>query len=707
MMSQDKKVAAETKLTEEEKRFEEKKAMNPYIAGFIESMAKTNTEKITKEILEGLSEDTGDSDSYDVESGSEDSEDRPWRPSHSIFGKSTIKQSHLESMRGRYFRDMSIVRAGGDNNVPAPKENEVVIYRSFLKAGLRFPLSKFVVEVLKICQIFLHQITPEAVIRMGIFVWAVRSQGLEPSAKCFCSMHELTYETKATCKEQYHNNFGCYGFTARPNASYPVPTYRKRWPGAWMEEWFYVKNDLKTREDIKEIIMRPIWSRFGLRRPKVEIDEAAEACQKAFGTVCFFIGTRDLVQEHITYIIWPLLDSWEMPKETLTDSGEGELVQLKYTFRYGDKFDELNDEWLKCIEATSDELLGSYAKAEDNALSSSFGGRGKKRLNRVFDAIGFVYPDYCYPLRGRGKKRRVAASATSDEPTPKSKKLKVLTHQPRYIEPAVIPEFGWETSSAADPKEPIPPTQKAEEPATMPKASLAEQAESKTGKDKAEEPKTEGTKMIEILSPSVEVTVPKIKKGLAATPKRRRMANVLDVLESIKASSSTPSGKIAEASKMQIKAETKSTEVEAVVSQASAEAGPSEPAEKKPSEIEEKVAEEEAIEQTLPEKVTAPAPEALKESIEYIIRNASRKRLSKEEEREAQHYAQKLKYPKGALVFNDSGEEDFLYCLPDSKEISVCREMGRSFGFPTLEDGLSVLSKDELADSLAYNSIKV
>jgi hypothetical protein len=33
--------------------------------------------------------------------------------------------------------------------------------------------------------------------------------------------------------------------------------------------------------------------------------------------------------------------------------------------------------------------------------------------------------------------------------------------------------------------------------------------------------------------------------------------------------------------------------------------------------------------------------------------------------------------------------------------------MSRSFGFPTLEDGLSVLSKNELADSLAYNSIKV
>ena len=110
-----------------------------------------------------------------------------------------------------------------------------------MKAGLRFPLSKFLVEVLKIFQIFLHQITPEAIIRMGLFVWAVRSQGLEPSAKCFCSMHELLYETKATGKEQYHNNFGCYGFIARSNASYPVPTFRKSGPGSGWRNGFMSK----------------------------------------------------------------------------------------------------------------------------------------------------------------------------------------------------------------------------------------------------------------------------------------------------------------------------------------------------------------------------------------------------------------------------------------------------------------------------------
>jgi hypothetical protein len=91
MMSEEKKMTAETKVTEETKLFEEKRNVDPFIAGFVESMSKINTEKITKEILEGLSEDTDDSDSYDVESGDKDSEDRPWRPSHTVFGKSTIK----------------------------------------------------------------------------------------------------------------------------------------------------------------------------------------------------------------------------------------------------------------------------------------------------------------------------------------------------------------------------------------------------------------------------------------------------------------------------------------------------------------------------------------------------------------------------------------------------------------------------------------
>jgi hypothetical protein len=131
-------------------------------------------------------------------------------------------------MKVRYFRDISIVRDGGENNVPLPEADEVVVYRSFMKAGLRFPLNKLLVEVLEIFEIYLHQLTPEAIIKMGIFIWAMRSHGLEPNAKCFCNMHDLSYETKATEKEQYHNNFGCYSFVPRSEVIYLVPTFWKR-----------------------------------------------------------------------------------------------------------------------------------------------------------------------------------------------------------------------------------------------------------------------------------------------------------------------------------------------------------------------------------------------------------------------------------------------------------------------------------------------
>ena len=59
------------------------------------------------------------------------------------------------------------------------------------------------------------------------------------------------------------------------------------------------------------------------------------------------------------------------------------------------------------------------------------------------------------------------------------------------------------------------------------------------------------------------------------------------------------------------------------------------------------------------------------------------------------------------MVYNGTNEDDFLYCLPDNKELSVCREMARNIGFRKLEVGLSAMSKDDLADSLAYNSLKV
>jgi hypothetical protein len=122
----------------------------------------------------------------------------------------------------------------------------------------------------------------------------------------------------------------------------------------------YVKNDLSQREDVVGIIQRPIWSRFEIRRPATALGNDVQACQATFNTVCTYIGSRDLVQEHNAYRVWPLANGWEMPKEAVAGSSQGGLVHLKYTFRYKSQLDESNDDWLDAIEATSDELLGAY-----------------------------------------------------------------------------------------------------------------------------------------------------------------------------------------------------------------------------------------------------------------------------------------------------------------------------------------------------------
>jgi hypothetical protein len=421
----------------------------------------------------------------------------------------------------------------------------------------------------------------------------------------------------------------------------------------------------------------------------VEMNEAAEKCQRAFGVVCSFIRTRDLVQEHIAFRIWPLVKKWEMPKETIKETNEGGLVRLKYTFKYRDKFVEPDDAWLKSIEAISDELLGVYSKAEDTALSAAFGGRKRKRLNRVFDAIGFVYPDYHYPARGEKRKNTSSAKeialAAPSGPAPKRRRVKVLTHRPRYIEPATVPAFVGGTPSATEAKEtaPLPNIEVlAEVPVT----------------EKIEETKAEEVKTSEILSPSAKTEATKSHKGPAVTPKRKRMVNVLDILETIKSSSTTPK-KIAKTSEVH----TETFDAEASKPQSETEAGPSESAKVKSLEAEKT----EMAEQILSEETGTAVPEASSKIHDYIIRHASGKKLSEEEIFEANHYARELNYPKGALVFNGTNEDDFLYCLPDNKELSVCREMDRSMGFPKLEAGLCAMTKDDLADSLAYNSLKV
>jgi hypothetical protein len=83
----------------------------------------------------------------------------PSKPSHLDFGKSTASEADMTMMtKLGYFREAEkgLVRFGGEESILKPENDEVVVFKSFFKAGLRFPLHGMIAEVLEKFGISLH-----------------------------------------------------------------------------------------------------------------------------------------------------------------------------------------------------------------------------------------------------------------------------------------------------------------------------------------------------------------------------------------------------------------------------------------------------------------------------------------------------------------------------------------------------------------------
>jgi hypothetical protein len=154
------------------------------------------------------------------------------KPNHIEFEKSTVKTEDLILMKKLgYFgeNDDGQVRFVGEEVIPKPKDDKVVVFKSFFRVGLRFPLYEMIGEDLKKFEIYLHQLTPNVIVRLIVYIWALRSQGKSANAEGFCRVHELHYQTKARA-DGLHKNFGCYNFAYRKGTKALVIGYHTKWP---------------------------------------------------------------------------------------------------------------------------------------------------------------------------------------------------------------------------------------------------------------------------------------------------------------------------------------------------------------------------------------------------------------------------------------------------------------------------------------------
>jgi hypothetical protein len=164
---------------------------------------------------------------------------------------------------------------------------------------LRFPLNEMIGEVLDNYDIYLHQLTPNAIVRLSVFIWALRSQGMDPNAEAFCRVHELHYQTKA--REDIYMKILAVTTSRiarirRLRCSAIAPSGQ---PAKKVSDSMSRPMRRREREKLKTMVMSPLSLSFGLTRPLCRMS-LGSPCQQAvaeFRVVAEQISTRDLVQE--------------------------------------------------------------------------------------------------------------------------------------------------------------------------------------------------------------------------------------------------------------------------------------------------------------------------------------------------------------------------------------------------------------------------
>ena len=83
-------------------------------------------------------------------------------------------------------KDIAEWRAPGEHRVPAPGPGEIILFVSFICAGLCLPASAFLHQFLGYFGVTLNHLTPNAVLHLSIFVHLYEAfLGISPSLSLF------------------------------------------------------------------------------------------------------------------------------------------------------------------------------------------------------------------------------------------------------------------------------------------------------------------------------------------------------------------------------------------------------------------------------------------------------------------------------------------------------------------------------------------
>jgi hypothetical protein len=350
------------------------------------------------------------------------------RPGDTVeFGASQMSSVRMQDMQQLGYFGGGVARVPWVEEVPEP-EGELVVFEAFFAAGLRLPAHRFVAEVLRKFEVQVHQLTPNAVVALAKYVWAMTSYGGQPSVKVFVKHYCLHWQKRKIGHKIAQ--FGSCTFTSKTGKTSMevvelVPCARNKW-GNWWEFWFYVSEG--TVKDHPGLPVAVMCSHYYAAYPQFEVAEDDEN-EGALWCAALMSSGRDLVEEFVGYGVWPLAHGWalgEVCPHQMPSRG-GMLVRSP-AFAL-DLHGRDPAAFVREAEDGATRIVGRYVPKIEGLRSWDI-RRTNDRLNRVFELNRLPYGGYPGEDAAdrRGKKPMGGTEeGPSQEAAPATKKRKLGT----------------------------------------------------------------------------------------------------------------------------------------------------------------------------------------------------------------------------------------------------------------------------------------
>lgn len=147
------------------------------------------------------------------------------------FGLSRVTPKDLEEYAKLKWFLRSAARHCEGEIKSEPHEDEVIVFKEFFEEGLRFPPHPLVIGALKRFNLRFHQLNPSSFVKMSVYTWGCKSQGVESDFEGFIHIHRVHPQPQKVEVDgkEVRCQFGVCTFVYQTEVEVPVQAQKNKW----------------------------------------------------------------------------------------------------------------------------------------------------------------------------------------------------------------------------------------------------------------------------------------------------------------------------------------------------------------------------------------------------------------------------------------------------------------------------------------------